>query len=70
MKLRTIDYNSIKGKYVLLRVDFNVQIENGKILDAFRIEQSMPTINKLRDAGGGQRVRMCRNYHYDQSLNI
>ena len=57
MKLRTIDYNSIKGKYVLLRVDFNVQIENGKILDAFRIEQSMPTINKLRDAGA--RVAIC-----------
>lgn len=57
MKLRTIDYNSVRGKYVLLRVDFNVQIENGKILDAFRIEQSMPTINKLRDAGA--RVAIC-----------
>ncbi|MBP5794442.1 MAG: phosphoglycerate kinase [Alphaproteobacteria bacterium] len=57
MKLRMIDYNSIKGKYVLLRVDFNVQIENGKILDTFRIEQSMPTINKLRDAGA--RIAIC-----------
>lgn len=57
MKLRTIDYNCVKGKYVLLRVDFNVQIENGKILDTFRIEQSMPTINKLRDAGA--RVAIC-----------
>ncbi len=57
MKLRTIDYNSVRGKYVLLRVDFNVQIENGKILDTFRIEQSMPTINKLRDAGA--RVAIC-----------
>ncbi len=57
MKLREIDYNSTKGKYVLLRVDFNVQIENGKILDTFRIEQSMPTINKLRDAGA--RVAIC-----------
>ena len=57
MKLRGVDYNSVRGKYVLLRVDFNVQIENGKILDAFRIEQSMPTINKLRDAGA--RVAIC-----------
>lgn len=57
MKLRTIDYGSVRGKYVLLRVDFNVQIENGKILDTFRIEQSMPTINKLRDAGA--RVAIC-----------
>lgn len=57
MKLRGVDYSCVKGKYVLLRVDFNVQIENGKILDTFRIEQSMPTINKLRDAGA--RVVLC-----------
>ncbi|MBP3340384.1 MAG: phosphoglycerate kinase, partial [Alphaproteobacteria bacterium] len=37
--------------YVLLRDDFNVQIVDGQITDAFRIEQSMPTINKLRAAG-------------------
>ena len=57
MKLRSVDYGRVKGKYVLLRVDFNVQIENGKILDTFRIEQSMPTINKLREAGA--RVAIC-----------
>ena len=57
MKLRVVDYGAVRGKYVLLRVDFNVQIENGKILDTFRIEQSMPTINKLRDAGA--RVAIC-----------
>ena len=57
MKLRAIDYNSLNGKYVLLRVDFNVQIVDGKILDTFRIEQTMPTINKLRDAGA--RVVLC-----------
>lgn len=57
MKLRAIDYNSVRGKYVLLRVDFNVQITDGKILDTFRIEQSMPTINKLREAGA--RVAIC-----------
>ena len=57
MKLRAVDYGSVRSKYVLLRVDFNVQIENGKILDTFRIEQSMPTINKLRESGA--RVVIC-----------
>ena len=57
MKLRAVDYSARRGKYVLLRVDFNVQIENGKILDTFRIEQSMPTINKLRESGA--RVVIC-----------
>lgn len=51
MKLRTIDCVDVRGKYVLLRDDFNVQIVDGKITDAFRIEQSMPTINALRNAG-------------------
>ena len=32
---------------VLIRVDFNVPIENGKILDDSRISLSLPTINKL-----------------------
>ena len=51
MKMRTIDGVDVRGKYVLLRDDFNVQIVDGKITDAFRIEQSMPTINALRNAG-------------------
>lgn len=51
MKLRTIENVDVRGKYVLLRDDFNVQIVDGKITDAFRIEQSMPTINMLRNAG-------------------
>ncbi len=51
MKLRTIENIDVRGKFVLLRDDFNVQIVDGKITDPFRIEQSMPTIKALRDAG-------------------
>ena len=51
MKIRTIENLDVRGKFVLLRDDFNVQIVDGKITDAFRIEQSMPTINALRNAG-------------------
>lgn len=51
MKLRTIENIDVRGKYVLLRDDFNVQIVDGKITDTFRIDQSMPTINALRSAG-------------------
>lgn len=51
MNLRTIENQNVRGKYVLLRDDFNVQIVDDKITDAFRIEQSMPTINFLRRAG-------------------
>ena len=51
MKLRTIENIDVRGKYVLLRDDFNVQIVDGEITDTFRIDQSMPTINALRSAG-------------------
>lgn len=51
MKIRTIKNVDVRGKYVLLRDDFNVQIVDGVITDAFRIEQSMPTINLLKQQG-------------------
>ena len=57
MKIRTIKGIDVRGKYILLRDDFNVQIVDGKITDAFRIEQSMPTIEMLR--AGGARIAIC-----------
>ncbi len=57
MKLRTLDGIDLRGKYVLLRDDFNVQIVDGKITEGFRIERSQPTIEFLRNAGA--RVAIC-----------
>ncbi|MCM1295069.1 MAG: phosphoglycerate kinase [Muribaculaceae bacterium] len=57
MQLRTIENLDLRGKYVLLRDDFNVQIVDGVITDPFRIEQSMPTIRALQSAGA--RIAIC-----------
>lgn len=57
MTIRKVDYNSVCGKYVLLRDDFNVQIENGKIVDTFRIDASQSTIKHL--ISNGARVVIC-----------
>lgn len=57
MAIRKVDYSSVRGKYVLLRDDFNVQIVNGKILDSFRIDTSMTTIKRL--VSNGARVVIC-----------
>ncbi len=45
------ELKNIRGKRVLVRVDFNVSIHNGKILDDFRIKKALPTINFLRKKG-------------------
>lgn len=49
MTLKDID---VKNKKVLMRVDFNVPIEDGKIGDDNRIVQALPSINYVREQGG------------------
>ncbi|NUQ81452.1 MAG: phosphoglycerate kinase [Bacteroidetes bacterium] len=52
MKLALNDLN-LKGKKVLVRVDFNVPLdENLKITDDRRIAESLPTIRKILSSGG------------------
>src|SRR3972149_3887856 len=45
------ELKNLKGKTALVRVDFNVPIRGGKILDDFRIKKALPTINYLRQKG-------------------
>ena len=41
------DIKNLKGKRVVLRLDFNVPIKNGKITETMRIDRAMPTIQYL-----------------------
>ncbi len=48
MKLKSIkQVKNLKNKKILVRVDYNVAMENGKVLDTERIERSYDTINYL-----------------------
>ena len=49
---RTLDQADVKGKRVLVRVDLNVPVENGKVADKTRIERVAPTIREIADKGG------------------
>src|SRR5437763_1223242 len=52
MSFRTLDSADLSGKRVLVRVDLNVPMENGRITDATRIERIAPTINEIAGNGG------------------
>ena len=52
LALKGVDDVKVAGKRVLIRADFNVPMEGGKIADDFRISTVVPTIKRVLAAGG------------------
>ncbi len=52
MGWKSLDEMDLHGKRVLVRVDINVPVENGKVTDATRIERIVPTIHDILARGG------------------
>ncbi|HLP43894.1 MAG TPA: phosphoglycerate kinase [Candidatus Nanoarchaeia archaeon] len=83
MKLKSIeDVKNLKGKRVILRADFNVPIAKGKVVDDFRIQAVLPTIQMLKDAGakviilshvegkGGASLKPVANYFVNKKFPV
>lgn len=58
MKKQTIRDIDLRGRRVLLRTDYNVQVDaDGALADDLRLRESLPTLQALRDAGA--RIAIC-----------
>ena len=49
--IRALHSFDVKQKRVLMRVDFNVPIENDRVVDSFRIQSVIPSIKECLDSG-------------------
>ena len=51
LRVKRLQDLDVKGKRVLVRVDYNVPLDGSAVIDKTRIVETLPTLNYLLDAG-------------------
>jgi phosphoglycerate kinase len=59
---RTLDDIDVEGRRVLVRLDLNVPMKNGKVADSLRLERQAPTVRELAEKG----ARVIVLSHFDR----
>ena len=71
--MRTLDdlEGDLSGKRAVVRVDFNVPLDHGRITDDTRIVAALPTLRELRERGAELTLlaHLGRPKHRDPSLS-
>src|SRR5579863_8256206 len=62
LNFRSLDGLDVRGQRVLVRVDFNTPMADGKVSDDTRLRAAIPTINRLK-SGGAKVILMA---HFDR----
>lgn len=71
--MKTIKDTDIKGKTILVRVDYNVPLDNSKVTSDLRIRASLPTIEYLRENNANKIIlisHLGRPEGRDESLSL